>query len=248
MGGLSRCFFQALDQEVGDLVAVLIVLTDPAPTVAMKRRWRAGFVLIPLSILLVKYFTPLGRAYGSWFGEAYNIGVATGKNGLGFVCLVFGLGCLANLIELRRDASGRILKGPIIAQLILLALVLYTFRLADSATSLSCFLMGGFLLATMKISRFFRKPVIVSALIGSMIYFVIYATLLNPGSGLVGVVGRDSTLTGRTEIWQVALSVPVSRIFGAGYESFWMGTRLQLLWKLLKQPLNQAHDGYLQVY
>src|SRR3989454_3206999 len=80
--------FKRWTKAVGDLVMVLVVLTDPEPTAALKRFIAcSGFLLIPLSILLIKYYPSLGRAYSPWTGEAYNVGGATQKNGLGIVCL-----------------------------------------------------------------------------------------------------------------------------------------------------------------
>src|SRR5712691_1045106 len=55
--------FKRWTKALGDLVMVLVVLTDPEPTGALKRLLaRPGFVLLPLSILLIKYYPNLGRA------------------------------------------------------------------------------------------------------------------------------------------------------------------------------------------
>ncbi len=65
---------------------VLIVITDPRPFAAFKRLIsRVGFVLLPTSLLLIKYFEDLGRGY-SPIGETENTGVTTNKNILGVVC------------------------------------------------------------------------------------------------------------------------------------------------------------------
>src|SRR2546427_35770 len=61
--------FKRWTKALGDLVMVLIVLTDPEPTGAVKRLLaRTGFLLIPLSILLIKYYPSLGRGYSVWTG------------------------------------------------------------------------------------------------------------------------------------------------------------------------------------
>src|SRR6516162_4553756 len=84
--------FKRWTKAVGELVMVMMVLTDPEPTAAIKKFFsRSGFVLIPVSVLLIKYYPSLGRGYSDWTGEAYNNGVATQKNGLGYDCLIFGL-------------------------------------------------------------------------------------------------------------------------------------------------------------
>ncbi len=49
--------FKRWTKAVGDIVMVLVVLTDPDPSAAVKRLLaRTGFLLIPLSVLFVKYY------------------------------------------------------------------------------------------------------------------------------------------------------------------------------------------------
>ena len=65
---------------------------------------------------------------------------------------------------------------------------------------------------------------------------------------LAGAVGRDPTLTGRTIIWSAVLSMHTNPLFGTGYESFWLGPRLQHVWQSAGAGINEAHNGYLEVY
>lgn len=60
--------------------------------------------------------------------------------------------------------------------------------------------------------------------------------------------GKDPTLTDRTEVWAALLKMKTDPLFGTGFESFWLGKRLETLWaKYWWQP-NQAHNGYLETY
>jgi len=93
-----------------------------------------------------------------------------------------------------------------------------------------------------------RKPVFVHLIVASMLLFIIYGVIVNSGAGLTGAVGRDSTLTGRTQLWAQLLDMSVSPWFGEGYESFWLGNRLQVLQETGDENVHQAHNGYLQVY
>jgi O-antigen ligase len=70
----------------------------------------------------------------------------------------------------------------------------------------------------------------------------------NLHSALLHFLGRNSTLTDRTAVWSDALSLSHSPIFGAGFESFWTGKRLEILWSKWWWHPNQAHDGYLETY
>ncbi len=242
--------FKRWIKAVGDLIMVLVVLTDPEPVAALKRLlFRVGAVLVPFSIVLIRYYPSIGREYSEWTGAAYNIGVATGKNGLGYVCLIFGLGTLWCFVEAFRGRhKGRRPLGPLLAYGSLLALTLWLFDLAHSATSFSCFLIAAALMAIASARAVARRPVVVSLLVGTLIFVVVYGLFLNPAAGLAETVGRDSTLTGRTKLWNTVLSLTVNPILGAGYESFWLGERLQKVWATNWEHPNQAHNGYLEVY
>ena len=77
-------------KSLGDLVMVLIILTEPDPMGALKQLiTRLGFILFPLSILFGKYYPHVGRRLtNSWTGEI--IGVTTQKNSLGVIACCTG--------------------------------------------------------------------------------------------------------------------------------------------------------------
>jgi len=59
---------------------------------------------------------------------------------------------------------------------------------------------------------------------------------------------RNPTLTNRTGIWALLLPLAGNSFFGTGFESFWLGDRLQSIWNALGAGFNEAHNGYLEVY
>jgi hypothetical protein len=64
----------------------------------------------------------------------------------------------------------------------------------------------------------------------------------------VTLLGRNATLTDRTEVWELALRLQPNPILGAGFESFWLGQRLEDLWSKFWGKPNQAHNGYIETY
>src|SRR5579871_643126 len=68
---------------LGDPIIILIILTEIEPAPALNRLYaRLGFVLLPLSVLYIKYYPEIGRAYSnSW--EYMFRGVCDHKNTLG---------------------------------------------------------------------------------------------------------------------------------------------------------------------
>jgi exopolysaccharide production protein ExoQ len=236
-------------KAIGDLVMILIVLTDPSRLTAIKRFLAAiGFLLMPTSILLIRYYPALGRRYGldgeSW---AYT-GVTTDKNMLGAICLVSGLACVWRLSQAIWSRQGRRGAGPVIAQVILLATVLWLLRVADSMTSIACFVLAGGVIVATTLPTLARSRGIGHLLVSSVLIVAGVALFADVGAGLVETVGRDSTLTGRTDLWKLLLSVNQSPMLGAGFESFWLGDRLEQIWGMMPWRANEAHNGYLEVY
>src|SRR5262245_28324893 len=82
--------FKRWIKGTGDIVMILIILTDQAPKAALEKLLtRVGLLLLPASMLLIKYYPALGQSYGPTGTVRYN-GVTLDKNMLGAVCLIVG--------------------------------------------------------------------------------------------------------------------------------------------------------------
>jgi exopolysaccharide production protein ExoQ len=238
-------------KALGELAMVLIVLTDPHPVTAVKRLLaRAGFLLLPLSILLIKYYGDLGRNYRPGdFGSMWNttnIGVTTDKNALGMIAMIFGLAALWQLVQLRRSSGAPRRWKRITAQVVLLVTALWIFRTANSMTSVSCFMLGATLLILTSFWGFFRRPAVLATIVIAALCLSLVAVFIAPN--LLSVLGRDPTLTGRTEIWNLVLGMTGNSLLGTGFESFWLGSRLQTMWSIYWWHPNEAHNGYIEIF
>jgi exopolysaccharide production protein ExoQ len=233
---------------LGDVEMGLLVLTDPNPVGAVKRLLtRMAFVLMPLSVLFIKYYPELGRVYNRWTWTPSFTGVTGNKNELGMICLVAGLGSIWRILLVRREEVGFEKARHLTAHIVLLAMIVWLLSVASSTTSLSCLLMGSGLLVVTNIRAFSGKTAIVNVLVVGMISLTIFALFVDPGGSLLEGMGKDPTLTGRTDIWKGLVGMVGNPMIGAGYESFWLGGRLakshSLMWRL-----NEAHNGYLEIY
>jgi O-antigen ligase len=227
---------------------IFVVLTDANPTAAIKRLLAStGFLLIPLSVLFIKYYPELGRGYLEWEWTPVYVGVAGSKNGLGFICFVFGLGALWRLIEALRDKEGSHRLRQTVVHGIMLAMTLWLFRMADSSTSLGCFLLGGLLIITVTVLG--RRPATVHVLLGTLTAVGLLAYFYRDVyTYAIESMGRDTTLTGRAELWDDVLALVAHPWFGTGFESFFLGDRLTVLWTKYWWHPNEAHNGYLEIY
>src|SRR6185295_4968247 len=50
------------------------------------------------------------------------------------------------------------------------------------------------------------------------------------------------------EVWGLLLSLVHHPIIGTGFESFWLGPRLNTIWERYWWRPNEAHNGYLEIY
>jgi exopolysaccharide production protein ExoQ len=240
--------FKRWIKAAGDVVMVLIVLTDRDRLSAVRQLLaRLGFLLVPLSILFIKYYPDLGRSYNAWTWIPMYCGVALGKNLLGMTCLVAGLGAIWRLAATYRSHRSNTRTRQLVAHGALLAMVIWLLRMANSMTSISCLIVAGGLIVLTSVPRVARKPAVVHFMVAAVVGFSMFALFL-PGTGLVKSLGRDPTLTGRTAIWRVVISLVRNPLFGTGFESFWLGERLQKVWDLTEQGIQEAHNGYLEVY
>jgi exopolysaccharide production protein ExoQ len=233
---------------LGHPIMVMIVLTDPDPVEAVKRLLkRLAYVLIPLSICFIKYFPEWGRGYDSWTGLGYNSGVATNKNELGCLCLIFGIFFFWNTLQALKIENRRGRRKELILNIGFFALNWWTLSEASSATSLLTMLLG--ILVIWLVSL----PIVDRRYVGWYIVgTVVFLGLLEPIFGIyehvVKGVGRNLTLTDRTDIWKAVLPLQDNPMFGMGFESFWLGKRLDVLWERFAFHPIQAHNGYIETY
>ena len=92
-----------------------------------------------------------------------------------------------------------------------------------------------------------RRPMALHLLVAAILSVSLAAVFLNAGD-LVKALGRDPTLTGRTELWHRVLGMIANPLVGAGFESFWLGDRLQTMWSMYWWHPSEAHNGYLEVF
>src|SRR5882724_10898473 len=92
--------FKRCIKILGHPIMVLIVLTEPDPEEALRRLMkRCAYVVVPVSILFIKYYPQWGRDFETWTGAASVNGIAGNKNMLGADCLILGLFFFWHLLQ-----------------------------------------------------------------------------------------------------------------------------------------------------
>jgi exopolysaccharide production protein ExoQ len=232
---------------LGHPIMVLVIATEPDPREALVRLMkRTAYVLVPFSIMLIKYYPGLGRGYSAWTGEAYYTGVTINKNSLGFLCLLLGfffVWYFLTVLRRKRDIARRnelLLAG---AFLFMIGWLLFT---ANSKTPLMALAVG--ISTVVFLGLQFVNTRYLAAYLVVILVVLFCADFFGTTDLLLQALGRDATLTGRVELWDTLLKMDVNPILGAGFESFWLGARAETLWALFRWHPNQAHNGYLETY
>jgi exopolysaccharide production protein ExoQ len=254
--GWSSMPLTSLKRWIRELQAVLIafvVFSEASPRLALESLLRRTiYVLIPLSLTLIKYFPLYGVEYGRWSGGLYWIGVAQQKNGLALLCIISALFLIWSLVRDRHAKSPISGKYQTQSDVILLLLTLYLLggpqhSLFYSATSTYAFLAGLGMCAWIylrKRSVGMVKAGLPVAIISGLIVLGVVSLFVG-GSGIgffASSAGRNATLTGRTEVWASLLPVVTSNpIGGCGFGGFWTSRTREYY------QISGAHSGYLDV-
>jgi exopolysaccharide production protein ExoQ len=240
--------FKRWTKAISDLVMVLIVVTDPKPVAALRRLLsRTGFILLPASVLLTKYFADLGRGFDAW-GRPSITGVTTDKNLLGVITFVLSLGAVWRVLTLLRDSDQPNRGRHLLAQGTLLVFGVALLVVAHSTTSVVCFVLGGGLMLATGLPMIGRRPAAVHALV-LMVVLAGGLAMLFGSEEVVHAMGKQTDFTGRVPIWEAVIPMVPNPVLGAGFESFWLGARLEKIWSAFPVlHLNEAHNGYIEVY
>jgi O-antigen ligase len=242
--------FKKWFRDVGVYMAVLVVLSDPRPVEAVRTVLRrVCYLLVPLSILLIKYYPHLGKAFSAWGGQEYT-GVSTSKNMLGVLCLVSGIFFFWDMITRWHQRRKLRVRRVILVNIAFIGMILWLLNVSASNTSTICLAIGCLVIAAAH-CRFGRRHPSWLKVLAPMSFLVYLILTLGFGMGaqLSEAVGRNGTMSDRTRIWQVLLSVPINPVLGTGYQSFWLGPRVQWVWaRLTGDNVLEAHNGYLETY
>ena len=239
--------FKRWIKALGNIVMVLVILSEHRPYHAFGIILRRlAFILLPLSVLFIKYYPDLGRAYH--MGHPMFTGVTYQKNQLGQLCLLTGLYFSWFLLLGRKTQYEFHHKFHYSIYLIILPITAWLFHMANSATSMLCLLIAIFIflfssLPTM--SDHPRRILYFSILFVGVYFFMNY--FFEVKNFVIGLLGRRPDLTTRVPMWEDLRSMVKNPLLGFGFESFWLGDRRRIIMETWGIG-GQAHNGYLDMY
>ena len=235
-----------------DVVMVLVVVTESGSLEAeCTLLRRVMYIHFPLSIIFIKYLRKFGTAWDD-FGNEMWVGITSHKNVLGGIVMT---GAIYFIFELVRNRADWKKKCIYIAYLLMALWLLKGSSASRSNTAIMLLFVGVALLFALHFvkSRIAHPQQLIIFFILILVPVISSIVLLEVfGQSVVAagieVSGRDSTLTGRTDLWSDVLKIAHnSPIFGVGYGSFWIGNTHNLWAKHFWGP-TQGHNGYIDVY
>lgn len=241
--------FKRWTKLIGSPIMVLIILTEPDPRESLIRLFkRISYVIIPISILFIKYYPEWGRGFDRWTGAGMNTGITTDKNTLGFDCFLLGFFYFWHGLNVWREPKSAQRRNELLFCAGFIVAIGWLAQTAHSSTPLVSWVIA-MCITTFLGFKFVRKETISGYLIVTLVVAFIAEFVFNASALFIELIGKDSTLTGRTDIWKILLHWDVNPLIGTGFESFWLGDRREQLWAIYPELfLNSSHNGYLETY
>ncbi|RUV72315.1 MAG: O-antigen ligase family protein [Mesorhizobium sp.] len=175
--------------------------------------------LIGIFLVLLYSLMVGGYSYDGLDGTYNFVGAFSSKNQIGFVASLGIYFCVVLLTFLRRGRISLVLTAPV---LVLSAYLLVISHSATSMASIPAVLALVALLAmAKKLSLRYRRVIFLVGACGLVaVTAVAFAGLLD---FVLGVFGKDSTLTGRTYLWEQGWgAAQQAPILGVGYAGYWV--------------------------
>jgi len=233
---------------LGHPIMALIILSDPSPDKALRVVMkRCAYFLIPFSVLFIKYYPEYGRGFDPWTGEGGNNGIMHNKNELGYVCMLFGIFFIWDLLTGIPPLNSTDKRNEFLIKTIFLCMILWLLHMANSSTSLVTFLIGSTTVGLLGF-RIVSKRYFTTYFLSAIVIIVVLESIFDLYKNILDLLGEDSTLTDRTKVWADSLALVSNPLIGEGFESFWLGERLEVLWRKWWWRPNQAHNGYIETY
>ena len=195
------------------------------------------FISIVFAILLPQYgIDTVGGHYPAWKG------IYSAKNRFGNMVVLF------MTVALTYRPRTRWLRFVTWSMILVCPVALYFSFAATSYVMLALYITYKVVFWILRPAR--KRDYVIACCLALLGFVVLSTLLITESSALFALLGKDPTLTGRTEIWSAVLdSIAKRPLLGYGYQAFWLGFQgesyqiiLAVTWALA-----QAQNGFLDI-
>ncbi|WP_117192104.1 O-antigen ligase family protein [Rhizobium terrae] len=201
-------------QYLTHIVCALIAMRTVSATTLTRGVIAGVAVVLIYSLLFGTYL------YDVIDGSYSFVGAFSSKNQLGFYASLGLFFCYAAVMIFRMQGLWFMISGVVglISAYSLLASQSATSVITTVAVIAACFGMQGFMIFTPRHRRIFFSAAVVLAIAAG-----VGALQAGALDAILGVFGKDTTLTGRTYLWQQGIAAAAANpYFGIGYQSYWV--------------------------
>ncbi len=185
-----------------------------------------------------RMYTGIATSVEAWKG------VTAGRDSLGYVTGLTTIVALTYMLFMKRNTTNKILLGCI------LCCSIATLVGTTYVTAIISVIIAVLYLVVLKMNMLLRGSSVLKFSLVSFILILITAVAVLFYIPVLELLGRDSTFTGRTLLWENLLNNVISRkpILGYGFGSFWQGGTI---YQFVSEDFNwagQAHNGYIHMW
>jgi len=235
---LRRGVALVVTTAMGAYLATRYSLKEQLRLLAWALGIAALFSVLFISVLPDYGIHPSGSNAGAWRG-IYHQKMVLGK--------YMALGALAFLLIVQGNNRYRLIAWGgfgLLAGLVVLS---------RSRTALVAFAS---VLISLPFFRVLRRRwhyslVVICLVILALLSSGVAAFIYSQAEALLGLLGKDITLTGRTPLWSAVFELILQRpLLGYGYGGFWLGWEgpSAEIWEVLPWMPNHAHNGLLELW
>ncbi|PJI91454.1 exopolysaccharide production protein ExoQ [Yoonia maricola] len=198
------------------LAATVVIAVTIAATTSARVFCRSLFVLYSLAMVASILFGNVRNDTGAW------LGIYGSKNALAGAAVTYVIICVSQVMDSHASYRYRLLAvlgGMVGMMLLLLAQSASALILLPPSIMILLLLLVLYRLSVVQRVAFLTFVGLISGLL--IILAIIFSDALL--ALLLDTTGKDVTLTGRTELWRIALELIAERpLLGAGYQAFWV--------------------------
>jgi len=244
--------FKRWTRELIAVIIAFLITTERSPNQSVETIFRRIiYICVPYSLMLIKYFPEYGRMYARWSGGVMWIGVTVHKNALGLLCVISVFFLIWTFVKRRQKHCTPVGKVHLLGEVLVLIIALWLLWAGGegktSATANAALAVGLVTFVVLLLLKKWRIQIRANIFLPIIAFCIIFGTTtVFVGGSNVGffssVLGRDSTLTGRTLTWAELVPVVMKQpIFGIGVGSFWTTSTREFY------RMSHAHNGYLEI-
>ncbi|WGV27782.1 O-antigen ligase family protein [Halotia branconii] len=191
-------------------------------------------VSLIFSVVLPKYGVMSGIHAGSWRG------IYVHKNAFGKWMVLSAIICLLKCLKV--DKKYFIWEAA-------LGLSIFMLVLSRSSAAIIVFLDMIIIFSLLNVLRLQYDLIV--PIIAFMMLVTSITTLwaVDNANEILGVFGKDTTFTGRTDLWELLIDMALRRPWlGYGYGAFWgLNSASEEVWRAIPWHPPNAHNGYIDI-